>query len=781
MYKFIEKIKLIFFQPDFYLYLFFVICLFLYSIIIFYWLVRYKSISKQLLKYNTHLKLILNNQQDLWASWTDTTNQLLCSNSLREKLGVSYTTSVFSKHLKYFFEDFNLKAFFKAVSDHEVYEQECISINREVFSISGVKKRINQEFVYILWFRDISHRKAKTEIHNNIINDLRIENEFMKDILNNLPWPVWYKHPNKKLIFCNKAYAEALETTIEKVIEDQIHLKSWQQGCRTPNLTELVLKTKQHQVQRSHIVLHNERNYVEFNETLTSKKFILGYLNNLSELENLQEEIRHLTKSTHEILEVISLPVIIYNNNQQVEFFNNPFIKMFELDATWLETKPTFSEVLEELRAKRKLPDTEDFLVYKNRRLACFNNLLSPIEDISYYPDGRTVRMVTAPYHNGGLMITLNDITDWLTLERRYNTLLAVHRQVADNLFEGLAVFGTDHKLQLYNSAFCKMWHYTEDELIPPPHLETVIEKIKAHIDYAHYDSSWDKFKSRIKAKIIDRSTNKEGRIKLYDEVVYDYSYTPLPDGSNLLTFLDVSDRYRIEKSLLERSEALEVAHGVKSDFVFTIHQGIKYPLRRILLSFTDILEEKYGAINYKYHERLKNIWQEVDHVFRFIEDVNDLASIESGYTILNKEPININKLLDDISATFSERGLEKKINISLEANKEDIILEQGDLKRLKQVFFNLLRNAIAYATEGELVSINITDMVEEIHIEVKNFVSFIPYEDTYGASKKLKRGEQIITGLGFSLVKKIITLHNGRVILSHQKGTLVKCIFLKA
>lgn len=314
MYTFIEKIKLIFFQPDVYLYLLFVICLFLYSIIIFYWLVRYKIISKQLLKYNTHLKLILNNQQDLWASWMGTTNKLLCSKSLREKLGVNQTTSIFPKHLKYFFQDFNLKEFFRAVSDKEIYEQECISINREVFSISGIKKRLNQEFVYILWFRDISHRKAKTEIHNNIINELRIENELMRDILDNLPWPVWYKHQNKKLLFCNQAYAEALETNVDKVIEDQIHLKSWQQGGRTPNLTDLVLKTKQHQVQRSHIVLGSERNYVEFNETLTSKKFVLGYLNNLSELENLQEEIKHLTKSTHEILELISLPVIIYNN-----------------------------------------------------------------------------------------------------------------------------------------------------------------------------------------------------------------------------------------------------------------------------------------------------------------------------------------------------------------------------------------------------------------------------------------------------------------------------------
>jgi signal transduction histidine kinase len=388
--------------------------------------------------------------------------------------------------------------------------------------------------------------------------------------------------------------------------------------------------------------------------------------------------------------------------------------------------------------------------------------------------------MVTAPYHNGGLMITLNDITDWLTLERRYNTLLAVHRQVADNLFEGLIVFGSDHKLQLYNSAFCRMWEYNEDELSPPPHLETIIDRIKTRIDYHHYDENWDNFKKRIRSKIIDRSTNKEGRIKLYNDLVYDYSYTPLPDGSNLLTFLDVSDRYRIEKNLLERSEALELAHGIKSDFISMIHQGIKYPLRRILLSFTDILETKYGEINSKYQDRLKNSWEEVDHILRFIENVNDLATIESGNAGLTKETINIIQVIDDVKVTLMESALEKNIQFSLNYHEEDIFLLQGDLRRLKQVFFNLLRNAISFAISNEFISIQIKDLPEELHIEISNAISMIPYEDTYGASKKLKRGESIITGLGFSLIKKIVKLHGGNVTLNHQKGTVVRCTFFK-
>ena len=782
MSDFIEKIYNLFLPHEFQLLMWvFIICGFLCFVLIIYRLQVLKTISNDLQRHNIQLNILMQNQSDLWALWWGANKRLICSADLSKKFGVSTSAQMSPLYIKYFFESFDFKSFFKIVHGEGTYTQECKAASEgSIFFIFGSAKRVKDDWCYTLWFRNISHQKSKTELHNDIINELRMERDIMKDILDNIPLPVWYKNDQKKLLFCNKAYASTLETTPDQAVVDQNLLKSWQQGGRTPDLTELVIKSKQRHTQQSHIVMKNERHYVEFSETITQKGFILGYLHDLSKQEMLQQEIGHLSKSTHEILEVISLPVIIYNNNKQVEFFNNPYIKMFELDQTWLETKPTFSEVLEELRAKRKIPETEDFQVYKNRQLAYFNNLLEPIEDFAYYPDGRTVRMVTAPYHNGGLMITLNDITDWLTLERRYNTLLAVHRQVADNLFEGLVVFGSDHKLQLYNSAFCRMWHYNEDELTPPPHLDAIIDKIKTRIDYKHYDANWGNFTNRIRAKIIDRSATKEGRIKLYDEVVYDFSSTPLPDGSSLITFLDVSDRYRIEKSLLERSEALELAHGIKSDYISMIHQGIKYPLRGILLSFTDMLEKKYGDINPKYQDRLKSIWLEVEHILRFIENVNDLASIESGNSSLNKEQVNIIQLMEEVKATLLESTFEKNLCISLDYNKNDIYFLLGDLKRLKQVFFNLLRNAISFAVPEELITIQIKNFNEEIHISVSNAKAMIPYEDTYGASKKLKKGENIITGLGFSLIKKIAKLHGGSVKLNHQKGTLVSCVLSK-
>lgn len=740
---------------------------------------RISLITKLLRQYNFQQSELVRGQSDACAYWWEGDKTAVCSSHLREKLGGVTAPRVALKKLEKFFEGLSLSAFIKTVHTQRKFKLEVKSKSGDVFTIMGVGRRLEGRYFYVLWVRNTSHQAAKVKLLNDVILELRTEHDMMLQILNQLPIPAWYKSHKGELLFCNAKYAEALETTVDQALTEQLMLKSWQQGGRLPNLTDLVLRTQQLQTQESHIVLQNDRQLVEFTEAPVGKNGVVGYMMNRSSEEKLRNEIGHLNKSTKEVLEVISLPVIIYNSQQQVEFFNAPFLNMFELDPEWLATKPTISEVLEELRVKRKVPDTEDFQSYKARRIACFNNLLEPVEDIAYYPDGKTVRLVTAPYHDGGLMLTFNDITDHLTLERRYNTLLAVHRQVADNLFEGLAVFGSDHRLKLFNSAFCKMWKYEEGDLEGSPHLDTVITTIKQYIDYNHYDASWENFKSRIRAKIIDRSQKKEGRIKLFDDVVYDYSYTPLPDGSNLLTFLDISDRYQIEKSLIERSEALELAHSLKSDFIATVYQGVKYPLRRVLVNFTDMFEGRYGEIQDKYLDRLKNIWQEVDEILRFVEDANDLASIESGNTNLKMVEINLEELLKDIIQTLEERAQAKGVSITMSLGLSESPLVLGDLKRLKQMFFNILRNAILFARKNEAITAKLHSDNGQMVVDLSTEKSLIPYEDTYGASKKLKRGQQVITGLGFSLIKKVMKLHNGHVTLEQDKGTVVRCVFV--
>ena len=111
------------------------------------------------------------------------------------------------------------------------------------------------------------------------------------------------------------------------------------------------------------------------------------------------------------------------------------------------------------MRTRRRAPEQADFQRYKKERMALFTSLLEPREDLDASA-GRhhACAFLPSPHPLGGIMFVHEDVTDKLALESSYNTLIAVQRETLDNLAEGIAVFGPDGKLRLFNPAFARIW-----------------------------------------------------------------------------------------------------------------------------------------------------------------------------------------------------------------------------------------------------------------------------------------------------------------------------------
>lgn len=106
----------------------------------------------------------------------------------------------------------------------------------------------------------------------------------------------------------------------------------------------------------------------------------------------------------------------------------------------------------------RRLPEQADFKKYKKTWLDKFTDLIEPYEDMLYLPNGSAIRMLMVPQKAGGLMMNFEDVTSRLELESSYNTLIAVQKETLDNLAEGVAVFGGDGRLKLWNPSFARLW-----------------------------------------------------------------------------------------------------------------------------------------------------------------------------------------------------------------------------------------------------------------------------------------------------------------------------------
>ena len=194
--------------------------------------------------------------------------------------------------------------------------------------------------------------------------------------------------------------------------------------------------------------------------------------------------------------------------------------------------------MLELLRERRRLPEYADFRAFKQQRLRLFTTLLEPLEELTYIPDGTTLRSRISPHPLGGLLVTYEDVTDNLVLERSYNTLIAVQRETLDNLYEGVAVVGGDGRLKLTNPAYARIWHLPPESLSAEPHISEIVEESKGFFDYGE---DWSGYKDRIIARLTDRAP-RTGRLARTDGSVLDYACVPLPDGAILLSYVDVTD-----------------------------------------------------------------------------------------------------------------------------------------------------------------------------------------------------------------------------------------------
>ncbi|MDH5748199.1 MAG: ATP-binding protein, partial [Rhodospirillales bacterium] len=370
------------------------------------------------------------------------------------------------------------------------------------------------------------------------------------------------------------------------------------------------------------------------------------------------------------------------------------------------------------------------------------------------------------------------NVTDRLALERSYNTLIAVQGETLDNLHEGIAVFGSDGRLKLANPNFAKLWGYVEDELNEGLHVADFVEKIHPLIAS---EGDWIAHKEHV----VTRMTNREpssGQLMRNDGLVLEYANVPLPDGAVLLSYFDVTDGVQVELALRERAEALQEADRLKSDFISDVSYEIRSPLTSII-GFAEVLsEETFGKLNSRQMEYIRGILEASQGLTSVISDIFDLATVEAGMMTLELDTVDLHGMMASVLGLMRERAKRKNMKLKLEC-PPDIGWIVGDEKRLKQVLFNLLSNAVSFSPQRTTVRLEGERKADEVILrvadtgpglsETEQQLVFKAFEYT-SSSDPAKAGP----GLGLTLVRRFVELHGGyvRVKSAPGRGTTVSC-----
>jgi len=590
-------------------------------------------------------------------------------------------------------------------------------------------------------------------------------------ILDALPMPVWLRDRTLSLIWGNRAFAEAngLASSEAAGAAQAVLDKS------EPDLAATARNTRQMQEQRRFAVVGGQRRALAFTHVPMDDLSIVGSAVDVSETVQADAKLQQHIDAHSDTLDRLATAVSIFGRDQKLNFYNRAFARLWDLPETWLDTHPNDAEILDRLRQARKLPEQRDYQAWKRQRLSLYAEPAEYLpEEYWHLPSGKTLRVVAQPHPFGGLTFLYEDVTERIALESSYNTLSKVQSATLNTLQEAVAVFGLDGKLKLYNAAFANMWELTPKDLAGEPHIRTIAA---ACIEKFGGAEAWQ---STIQAVVSGAQGKRDlGEIERNDRTILSLTLAPLPDGALLVTFADVTDRFRIETALRDRASALEAADRLKSDFIKHVSYELRTPLNTILGFSEHLTSEIPGALNARQKEYVDDIVSGANTLKNLVNDILDLALVESGALRLELTRIDLCALLEDVATHGREWGAKVALEVEVDCPK-DAGEFLADERRIKQVLFNLLSNAIRFAPDagkitltgrivGDDVQIAVADNGPGIAADVKAKVF-----DTF--ESKSHAGQRGGAGLGLALVNRFIELHDGWVEIETEHGTLVRC-----
>ncbi|MFN4163727.1 MAG: PAS-domain containing protein [Ferrovibrio sp.] len=544
--------------------------------------------------------------------------------------------------------------------------------------------------------------QAEHERQGVEVSTLRRTEAEAKTLLDAAPFPIWRRDGSGRLVWVNARYAQLAETDAEEAVKRGLELASSHDLDQSRELARAALAANALQMQERRFVAEGDRrNYRIFE--LPAGAGTLGFGQDITPEADARGQLRRHMEAHMEVLRTISTATAIYGPDKKLLIWNRAYARLWQLDEAWLETRPGFGEVLEQLRAERRLPEQIDWQAYKRNQLSLFTTVIERQEELIHLPDGSTLRLVISAYPSGGLLFAYDDVTRQLTLERATNTMIAVQRATLDNLYEAVVVYGSDGRLSLYNRAFAQLWQIDPDLLNRQPHITEVLEAARPLMQRG---PDWNQMRERLVDSFASRKASR-GRLERGDGAVIDYASVPLPDGAVLYTYLDVSASIRIERALRERNEALERTDRMNAAFISNITHDLRSPLGT-LISMTEVLAQGIlGPMNARQEEYCSDIMRTSRDLLRLLDDIIAIATIEVGQMALDPAEVRLDSLWRDDAAQWQELAERRAIMLDLPDLVPDTAIT-GDSQRLRQALDSVMAAALDGTPQGGRVAIQV-------------------------------------------------------------------------
>jgi PAS domain S-box-containing protein len=228
-------------------------------------------------------------------------------------------------------------------------------------------------------------------------------------------------------------------------------------------------------------------------------------------------------------------------------------------------------------------------------------------------------------------------------------------------------------------------------------------------------------------------------------------------------------------EQLEARNQEVERANRLKNEFLASMSHELRTPLHTII-GFSELLTEQLeGPLNPKQHRFVGHILQDARHLLELINEILDISKIESGRVELKREEFDFGQCIDEVLAGIQQHAAAK--NIRLENRNSFHANLYADRVRIKEVFYNLLNNAVKFTPEGGRVWVESTADSKQLQVLVcdtgigiaKNEQSAI-FDKFYQIQNAMGHAREG-TGLGLAITKHLVEIHQGSISLESRPG----------
>jgi signal transduction histidine kinase len=623
----------------------------------------------------------------------------------------------------------------------------------------------------LIWLFDISDADADRQRLARRLQQTEGALDALTHLIENAPFPMWYRGPDLSLGLVNAAFVAAVEgRDAAEVIEREVELidATGSESARSGAQKALEIGKPYSRTQPA--TIGQERRMLRLVDVPLPTGAVAGFAIDIQDLEDARIELAHHQESQRELADRMTAGAVQFDGERQLAFFNRPFAIMAQLEPEWLAERPEFDRVLERMRENGRLPEVRDFPAWKAERRNWFTSPEEAIEEDWILSNGDHLRILGQPLPDGGLRLIFEDRTEQVRLASARDTLLRVRAATFDNLFEVISVFASDGRLYLWNRRFSELWDLDEAWLAEHPRVDELVPAMAKRLVNP---TAAAQVRELVRSTTSGRQSG-TGRVSLIDGRHFDFAAVPLPDGNALFTMIDVTDSSRIEAALRERATALEEADRVKTDFVANMSYELRTPLTSIG-GFGEMLQAGYaGELPEPAADYVGAILESVERLSKLINDVLDLTQGDTKGVVLERERVDIAGMCRAAAEALRGRVDEKgqKLDLDLEPSAGSVI---GDARRLRESVEHILRNAVAYTDEGgriwlkasgddEKATIIVVDNGPGIAAEQQEQV-FARFHKTGAA-----RGEAAL-GLGLPLTRQFVEAHGGTVELESALG----------